>query len=434
LPRAALLDTLRFIGRSLLPRLKNKMDRAQEASGVIVLGRHRPLSHDAWNELAVRAAIEEIATDAIAQFDPDTFWPGHPNDDGVGDGNPSFYYGAAGVIWALDYLHRIGAVGVTKDFRPVLPKLLERTIANFEGRSAEYAKADYAKHGSLMVGDMGAALLAMRLAPTSDMADLVHRRAEANTGLPIRELMWGMPGSMLAAVHMAGMTGETRWRGLFETQAARLLGALEDTPQGQLWTQDLYGENDRWLGPVHGFAGNAIPLLHGWDWLTPAQQAQVAEFVPATLAANAWQSEIGTNWAARSKRAKPPVYCQHCHGAPGMVTTFADAPFATPEFDDLLLDAGRFSWAAGPLAKGSNLCHGTGGNGYAFLKLYRRTNDPVWLDRARQFAMTAIVQYRGAQMAVGRGRYSLWTGDVGLAIYLWDCITREPRFPTIDVF
>jgi hypothetical protein len=117
-----------------------------------------------------------------------------------------------------------------------------------------------------------------------------------------------------------------------------------------------------------------------------------------------------------------------------MVTTFADAPFATPEFDTLLLDAGRFTWAAGPLAKGSNLCHGTGGNGYAFLKLYRRTKDPIWLDRARQFAMTAIVQCRGAQVVVDRGRYSLWTGDVGLAIYLWDCITGEPRFPTIDVF
>ena len=62
---------------------------------------------------------------------------------------------------------------------------------------------------------------------------------------------------------------------------------------------------------------------------------------------------------------------EHCHGAPGMVTTFADAPFATPEFDALLLDGGRFAWAAGPLTKGSNLCHGTGGNGYAFLRLYR---------------------------------------------------------------
>jgi Lanthionine synthetase C-like protein len=105
-----------------------------------------------------------------------------------------------------------------------------------------------------------------------------------------------------------------------------------------------------------------------------------------------------------------------------------------PELDALLLDAGRFIWAAGPLNKGSNLCHGTGGNGYAFLKLYRRTSDPVWLDRARQFAVTAVVQYRGSQLVVGRGRYSFWTGDVGLAIYLSDCIIGEPRFPTNDVF
>jgi hypothetical protein len=397
---------------------------------MIVLGRHRPLAHDAWSEVAVRAAIEEIAADATAHFDPDRFWPGHPNEDGMEDGDPSFYKGAAGVIWALDYLHRIGAVSVSKDFRPALPKLMERTIADFKTCSP----ADYEQHGSLLRGDMGAALLAMRLAPTSDLADLVYRRAEANMGLPIRELMWGMPGSMVAAIHMAEMTQETRWRGLFEMQAARLLADLEDTPQGPLWTQDLYGDRDRWLGPVHGFAGNAIPLLLGWDWLTPQQQTQVAEFVPKTLAANAWRSDVGTTWGARSKRANPPRMCQHCHGAPGMVTTFADAPFATPDFDALLLDAGRFSWAAGPLTKGSNLCHGTGGNGYAFLKLYRRTNDPIWLDRARQFAMTAIVQYRGSQLVVGRGRYSLWTGDVGLAIYLWDCITGEPRFPTIDVF
>ena len=67
-------------------------------------------------------------------------------------------------------------------------------------------QADYSKHGSLLFGDMGAALLAMRLAPTSSLADLVHTRAEANMGLPIRELMWGMPGSMLAAIHMAEMT------------------------------------------------------------------------------------------------------------------------------------------------------------------------------------------------------------------------------------
>src|ERR1700730_8002896 len=133
---------------------------------MIVPGRHRPLPHDAWNESAVRAAIEEIAGDALAQFDPDTFWPAHPSDDGVVDGNPSFYYGAAGVIWALDYLHRIGAIRAAKDFRPVLSKLLERTVTAFESNSP----TDYAKHGSLLFGDMGAALVAMRLAPTPILA------------------------------------------------------------------------------------------------------------------------------------------------------------------------------------------------------------------------------------------------------------------------
>jgi len=139
-------------------------------------------------------------------------------------------------------------------------------------------------------------------------------------------------------------------------------------------------------------------------------------------------------WGATAAADKPPRLCQYCHGAPGMVTTFADAPFSSPELEALLVEGGHFTWRAGPLAKGSNLCHGTGGNGYAFLKLHGRTKDPIWLERARAFAMTAIHQVREARTAYGRGRYSLWTGDVGLAVYLWDCITTEPHFPTIDVF
>src|SRR3954452_24333687 len=175
---------------------------------MIAASRHRPLLDEAWSEPAARAAIEDIAADAIARFDPETFWPGHPSGEGEDDGDPSFYKGAAGVIWALDYLRRVGATGAAADFRPVLPRLMERTIA----AHAASSPPDYEKHGSLLRGDMGAALLAMRLAPAPAFAHLVYRRAEANNGLPVRELMWGMPGSMLAAIHMAGMTRETRWR------------------------------------------------------------------------------------------------------------------------------------------------------------------------------------------------------------------------------
>jgi hypothetical protein len=43
----------------------------------------------------------------------------------------------------------------------------------------------------------------MRLAPTPAIADIVHARVNANMELPIRELMWGLPG-LYACLHSHG--------------------------------------------------------------------------------------------------------------------------------------------------------------------------------------------------------------------------------------
>jgi hypothetical protein len=399
--------------------------------GILVIerSRHAPLRPDPWDPHVVGAAIDEIVSDALAHFDDETLWPAHPLDEHLKDGHSSIYYGAAGVIWALEYLRRSGATQARFDFGPTLARLLEITRAEMAGYG------DYSENGSLLLGDLGTALLIMRVAPTAALADMVHARAIGNTQLPIRELMWGLPGSMLACLSMAEMTGEARWRTVFEAQAQRLLSDLQETDHGPLWVQDLYGRQRQYLGPVHGYAGNMVPLIRGWEWLTDGQRARVTDAVTRTLTANAWRSDVGTSWHGTvDQHDKPPWLCQHCHGAPGMVTTFADAPFTSREFEELLIEGGRFTWAAGPLAKGSGLCHGTGGNGYTFLKLHRRTGEPVWLERAWAFAMTAVAQCREKRAELGRGRYSLWTGDVGLAVYLWDCLTGAPRFPTVDIF
>ena len=113
---------------------------------------------------------------------------------------------------------------------------------------------DYANNGSLLYGDMGTALLIMRLEPSSAIADLVYMRADANTRLPIRELMWGMPGWMIASIAMSEITGEARWKAIYETQAERLLADLQETRDGPIWEQDLYGRRLKYLGPVHGYA------------------------------------------------------------------------------------------------------------------------------------------------------------------------------------
>jgi hypothetical protein len=55
---------------------------------------------------------------------------------------------------------------------------------------------------------------------------------------------------------------------------------------------------------------------------------------------------------------------------------------------------------------------------------FERTGDQKWLDRARKFAMHAIDQRNG--------RYTLFTGELGLAMYLMACVKKDSRFPILD--
>jgi hypothetical protein len=148
----------------------------------------------------------------------------------------------------------------------------------------------------------------------------------------------------------------------------------------------------------------------------------------ATLRPLAVEEDGLVNWPPHPgplrQGGTPQIRVQWCHGAPGMVATLA------PWLDeDLALGAGDLTWRAGPLRKGANLCHGTAGNGYAFLALLEETGDERWLDRARRFAMHAAAQVEQARIQHGQGRYSLWTGDLGTALYLADCVAGEGRLP-----
>jgi hypothetical protein len=201
------------------------------------------------------------------------------------------------------------------------------------------------------------------------------------------------------------------------------------------------------MDAVHGFAGTALPLIRGRHLLAPQDwerwQACIANSVrrSATLEESGGGGAPLANWipvllideASRQRwQADPRWLMQYCHGSPGFVINLADFP--GEEIDDLLLRAGEATWAAGPLRKGSNLCHGTGGNGYAFLKLHERTGDAKWLQRARAFAMHGIGQFEAHTAQYKQLRYSLWTGDPGFAVFLWDCIREQGSFPTLDVF
>jgi lantibiotic modifying enzyme len=129
----------------------------------------------------------------------------------------------------------------------------------------------------------------------------------------------------------------------------------------------------------------------------------------------------------RSPRGE--IRVQWCHGAPGIVASLSRIAPDDDEHERLLLAGGELTWRAGPLKKGANLCHGTAGNGYAFLALFARTGDELWLDRARAFAMHSVAQVDRTRAELGRGRYTLWSGDPGTALYLADCLDGRGDLP-----
>jgi hypothetical protein len=86
--------------------------------------RHTDADSEPWNETAARAAIHEIARDALGAFDAENLWPAHPQDD-IPMPVAGLYLGASGVIWALDYLKRCGAIANGGGFAGVLDKLVE---------------------------------------------------------------------------------------------------------------------------------------------------------------------------------------------------------------------------------------------------------------------------------------------------------------------
>ncbi len=391
---------------------------------------HEPLTERPWDELRARAAIAAVVADAEDAFDDTRLWPAHPLDE---EGSPlppvaSLYLGASGVIWALHRLEQSGAADLRQDWAPIALSLIERYAAQ-----PDFQDDIDGPVPSLLMGEAGLLLVAHTLAPADWQEERLLAAVRANAVNPSRELMWGSPGTMIAARVLYERTGAERWRHAWRESSDWLWAEWTD----DLWEQDLYGRLARYLGPAHGFAGNVLSLSQG-DLLDASRRSELERRTIATLLAYAQREGELCQWppvAVQSEASKSQaIRTQWCHGAPGIVASLSSLAPSDEELTELLVAGGELTWRAGPLKKGANLCHGTGGNGYAFLKLFERTGDELWLQRARAFAMHAVEQLEQARSSYGRGRYTLWTGDPGAALYLGDCLTAETAFPTIDRF
>jgi Lanthionine synthetase C-like protein len=346
---------------------------------------HEPLVDGSWNPERARAAIRAIVADAVAAFDDG--WLMHPQDGDNIERPRTVYLGGAGVVDALYRLTQRGFAELQHDYVPYLERSLEA--------EPDFPEDDSER--SVWMGEAAIRLVLQRIAPSPANLDRLAELIAANEQDERCELMWGSPGTILAG----------RELGLDVTKSSDWLREQRDSDG--LWTQRLYGRERRFLGPVHGFAGCALALGETGSVSETLERHAVAEDGLAN-----WPPLAGVTLDSNSDGQ---IRTQFCHGAPGIVATLAHALD-----EELAVAGGELTWRAGPLRKGANLCHGTAGNGYAFLALLERTGDERWLERARAFALHAINQVERARADYGQGRYSLWTGDPGTALYLADCI------------
>jgi hypothetical protein len=395
--------------------------------------RHETLAASAWDEGRARAAIADIVRDTLAQRDAGGHWRVHPQDD-EGDepsgGFKGLYLGRAGVWWALWTLQRAGLITLAVD-----------AAAEVQDLDASYRAAPDTGQiePGLMSGESGVLLAQWRLTGSTAAADRLHEVVAANIDHPANEAHIGAAGTMLAAAHLWRATGEDRWRALLLHNADALWSRwhFDEAAGCWLWTQDLYGKRAQYLGAVHGFAGNVCALLKASELLDPARREQLVERSLLTLRRLARWHDGAANWPPglwTPRPGVPPLFMQWCHGAPGVLTSFAGIPPGRwPELDALLLAAGEAVWRAGPLVKGPGLCHGTSGNALSLLTLFERSGDALWLERARAFAMHAATQCEAARDHHGRGRPTLLTGDLGVALALRSCVEARAGWPLLDL-
>jgi len=394
--------------------------------------RHEALQALAWDAGRALQGLRVIAAELQQEQSAAGGWALHPQDD-EGDEPPGgfqgMYIGTAGVLWALWWLQRQGAVTLDGDPAARMPAVL----ATHEAHPDTGQRVP-----SLFMGEAGVLLLHWRMTGSALVADRLHAVVQANVHHPSQEAFLGSPGTMLAAWHLWTATRETRWRNVFLAGADALWSAWQFDPRAGawLWTQDLYGSQVQYIGAGHGWAGNVHVLLKGAALLDAPRRDALQERCVATLQALARHAGDAVNWPPGTfvpRPGRPSMLMQWCHGAPGIVTALADLlPGRSPALDALLQAAGQAIWQAGPLAKGPGLCHGTAGNGAALLALHARTGEALWLARAQAYAMHALAQSEAARGAHGRCRATLWTGDAGLAVFLWQCLQGTAGMPVLD--
>jgi lantibiotic modifying enzyme len=251
---------------------------------------------------------------------------------------------------------------------------------------------------------------------------------------------------------------------LFVGRAGYVLGALwlsketnTELPQSDVYTLcDImvesgrkYAERQRcpcplmysyykveYLGAAHGLCTilQALLSVPGYLATNPAHARDIKTSVDYLLSL---QDHQGNFPCASDEIGEQSELVHWCHGAAGMIYLMAKAYLVWHErkYLNSCEKMGELIWARGLLKKGPGICHGVAGNGYAFLLLYRLTENPKYLYRAVSFAKFLQTPQFANDARTPDYPFSLYEGIAGTACFLGDLMCpQQAVFPFSDVF
>ncbi|MBK1877580.1 lanthionine synthetase LanC family protein [Pelagicoccus mobilis] len=144
------------------------------------------------------------------------------------------------------------------------------------------------------------------------------------------------------------------------------------------------------LGVSHGMSGVSYFFGFLYQETKEERYKEIAKQLIDTVIGQAIESKGGLNWPVVAG-AKELPRCQYSHGAVGigMVLTRLSELLDRTELSEIALKAGEASYQYGDFRNNLTICTGVSGSGHLMLDLYCQTQDPLWLERAKDFAAIA---------------------------------------------
>ena len=256
------------------------------------------------------------------------------------------------------------------------------------------------------------------------------------------EILYGRSGYLYALLYIKNRAASNISNNISDESIKML--ALSIIQQGVHYVKQTKRSVPMWwewhdkeyIGAAHGVGGILFVLLAARAYISEEMlishiKPTLDYFVSLQYPSGNFPSSIsGTNPPSNDK------LLHWCHGAPGVVHLLLRAHKIWPHNEDSYLlrakRCGETIWKRGLLKKGYGLCHGVAGNTYAFLGLWKATNEAKYLYQAAVFAEWCFEYGKRGCRAPDRP-LSLFEGIAG-AIYLLSDLLQNPSNSEFPAF